>query len=237
MRSTRRAPGRATTILAMALVGVTIFTGLSSGATNPLTKKRALKLFYTKAQADQRFLDGAEGGALFLDASEANAMLLDQGEGDVRYVQEDETKVGTFTCPARAFTAASAASYVFSDGLLYSTNLSGASCPIDLPDGAEVTSFTATVHDFDNVREVDCALRRYDLIPPIAAPDTLAEAGTTTIGTLGDIQVTDSSISTPVINNAAWGYTVDCDLGFDQAIGIYGVVVDFTVTGGLGAAA
>jgi hypothetical protein len=55
MRSNRAASFRALSVLALALVGVVLVAGISPGATTPLTKQKAKKLFYTKAQADERF--------------------------------------------------------------------------------------------------------------------------------------------------------------------------------------
>lgn len=55
MRS-NRAGFRALSVLALALVGVVLVAGISPGASKPLTKQKAKKLFYTKAKADQRFV-------------------------------------------------------------------------------------------------------------------------------------------------------------------------------------
>lgn len=60
MRSKFPSSFRALSVLAIALAGVMLVSGISPGATKFLTKKKALKLFYTKAKADDRFLNVGE---------------------------------------------------------------------------------------------------------------------------------------------------------------------------------
>ena len=51
---------RAVAVLAMAAVAAGVLAGVSVGAGKALTKKKALKLFYTKGGADSRFINVGE---------------------------------------------------------------------------------------------------------------------------------------------------------------------------------
>jgi hypothetical protein len=75
-----RSMRRGALVLAVTILAAGAFAAapaLSAG--KGLTKKRALKLFYTKAQSEARFLDQAEGDARFLNTDEkaADAERLD----------------------------------------------------------------------------------------------------------------------------------------------------------------
>jgi hypothetical protein len=63
MPSRRPVLSRAVSVLVLALAAVTVVAGVSPGATRFLTKKKALKLFYTKAKADAKFIDSDEASA------------------------------------------------------------------------------------------------------------------------------------------------------------------------------
>ncbi|MDQ4006055.1 MAG: hypothetical protein M3135_07140, partial [Actinomycetota bacterium] len=74
--------------MAVLITGVLVgglFAGLpATAAKKPLTKKKALKLFYTKSQSDARYLDQNQGDTLYLS----------QTEGDARYVSLSATDRG-----------------------------------------------------------------------------------------------------------------------------------------------
>lgn len=57
---------RGAAVLAGAAVVAAALTGAATGAGKPLTKKRALKLFYKRAQADARFVE--DGGTFMVTA-------------------------------------------------------------------------------------------------------------------------------------------------------------------------
>lgn len=59
MRNSRTA-SRALSVIALSIVGVVLVAGISQGDSKPLTKQKAKKLFFTKAQADERFLNVGE---------------------------------------------------------------------------------------------------------------------------------------------------------------------------------
>jgi hypothetical protein len=51
---------RAAAVVTLTIVAAGAIAGVSTGAAKPLTKKRALKLFYTKGGADERFVNAGE---------------------------------------------------------------------------------------------------------------------------------------------------------------------------------
>jgi hypothetical protein len=76
---------RGIAVLVAGLLVGGLFAGLpATAAKKPLTKKKALKLFYTKAQSDARYLNQSQGDTLFLS----------QTEGDARYVSLSATDRG-----------------------------------------------------------------------------------------------------------------------------------------------
>jgi hypothetical protein len=109
MRSNRAVSFRALSVLALAVVGVVLVAGISPGATRFLTKKKALSLFYTKAQADPRYinvdemaananlLDGQDSTAfLGANATAANANLLD-GQDSTAFLGANATAANANT--------------------------------------------------------------------------------------------------------------------------------------------
>ena len=75
-----------------------VFAGLpATAAKKALTKKKALKLFYTKAQSDARYLNQGQGDNLYLSQTEGDALYLSQSEGDARYVSLSATDRGPST--------------------------------------------------------------------------------------------------------------------------------------------
>lgn len=77
---TMRVAQRGIAVLAIAGVAIgAVAIAPATSATKFLTKKKAMKLFYTKAAAETRFLDEAEGDAAFLNMDEkaADAELID----------------------------------------------------------------------------------------------------------------------------------------------------------------
>ena len=65
----------AAVLIAGLLIGGLVAGLPATAAKKPLTKKKALKLFYTKAQSDTRYLNQGQGDTLYLS----------QTEGDARY--------------------------------------------------------------------------------------------------------------------------------------------------------
>ena len=82
---------RAAGVVALGVVAAFVGTALlpAVAAKKPLTKKRALTLFYTKGQADDRYLTSGEAGPMFLDQGEADQRFL-QGQGTVVSLAADE---------------------------------------------------------------------------------------------------------------------------------------------------
>jgi hypothetical protein len=80
---------RALSVIALSIVGVALVAGISTGATTFLTKQKAKRLFYTKAQSDNRFAPKSalmvEGWRLVQSPGQPsfNESCLDAGEQPV----------------------------------------------------------------------------------------------------------------------------------------------------------
>jgi hypothetical protein len=72
---------RAAAVVTLATVAAGAIAGVSTGAAKPLTKKRALKLFYTKGGADERFVNVGEISAS--SSQQTNLILNFVGPGNV----------------------------------------------------------------------------------------------------------------------------------------------------------
>lgn len=75
-------------VIALVLVGAVAFGSYAIGPAisgGPLSKKKAKKIFYTKAASEERFLDQAEGSAQFLDPAEGDGRYYTKGASDGRY--------------------------------------------------------------------------------------------------------------------------------------------------------
>lgn len=75
---TKRPWTRAVTVLVLAGLGATLFAMAPAAAVKAFTKKKALKLFYTKAQSDSRFTNiGEKATSAIIADNAANADKLD----------------------------------------------------------------------------------------------------------------------------------------------------------------
>jgi hypothetical protein len=107
-------------------------------------------------------------------------------------------------------------------------------CDPGLPNGAVVTKVQFTVRDAHFISDMtNCALVRSSLIPSRA---TIAEVLAGPLGTSeepGDVRLIDDSIAFATINNAKFGYWLQCRIEAAPAsgeIGLYGANVTYTIT-------
>jgi hypothetical protein len=114
-------------------------------------------------------------------------------------------------------------------------------CDPGLPTGAVVTKvqFTALLHQGFGV--ADCALRRSGLTTATAT--TAQDLGRVSFAggsTTGVVRLTDSSIVNATIDNANWGYWLECsfngNFGWSTApySGLYGADVTYTISAAKG---
>lgn len=110
-------------------------------------------------------------------------------------------------------------------------------CDPKLPNGAVVTKVQFTVRQVEAGIE-DCALRRSSLVAASAATvQDLARVTTPySDGVATVFRVTDTSITNATVDNAKYGYWLECELrlltqfGIGQGIGIYGADVIYTIS-------
>lgn len=225
MRSKLPGPFRALSVLAIALAGVMLVAGVSPGAAKPLTKKKALKLFYTKAQADEQFVNVGEkaGDADKLDGQDSSAF------GQLATVNR------TASCPGSGF-------YPEASSHPYTTSVSGGGvehrrhtsatqvielhCPVNLPQGAVITGVRLVVFDGGNTSPDfigPCHLRR---IPATGVPAVLAATGNTSSAfNSGVTTLDDTTITSPVVP-AEVSHYLSCDTSNGPSVGIVMGLVD-----------
>jgi hypothetical protein len=118
-------------------------------------------------------------------------------------------------------------------------------CDPGLPTGAVVkqVQFTALMEQVTQTQSAgvsDCALRRAGLT--VASATTVQDLATVQFGAAsGVVRLTDNSITSATIDNASWGYWLECtfndswtwDLITPQT-GLYGAKVTYTITAAKG---
>lgn len=235
MRSSRAVPFRALSVLGVALLTVVVVAGVSPGATKFLTKKKALKLFYTKGKMDETL----KGFYTKAQVDQALTEYYTKTEADGRYVGALPIRTGYWSCPSQAFQEFSSSStYVTGeDGYAYGDSL--LTCNVTLPHGATVTGFSATLHDTSPTTLAFCDLSSKDLSSTIGEQTFLAFAETEVSATPGDIRVAGTFHEVPLtIDNQNFAYRARCmgDSG-TSTTGFFGVTITYTLTAIQGAAA
>jgi len=104
-------------------------------------------------------------------------------------------------------------------------------CPLDLPDGATMTSFTASLSDLSTTATTSCQVIRMDVTGSAfglgtGTQDVLATTALTT-GSFGDQVVTTSIIENPIVNALRYAYYASCSTSAN--LGVNGVVVQYTL--------
>lgn len=114
-------------------------------------------------------------------------------------------------------------------------------CDPALPNGAVVTKVQFTAELEQGFGVGDCALRRSGLTTATAA--TAQDLGRVSFGTsvtTGTVRLTDSSIANATIDNANWGYWLECSFTdlwpWDQTptSGLFGADVTYTISAAKG---
>jgi hypothetical protein len=145
------------------------------------------------------------------------------------YVQKSAKVTGNWSCAGTAFEPASSAeTYDLSGSEKFST--SGAAlfrCSVDLPDGAIVTAITFGIKD-NSGDNASCDMWRTNMASSIGGETLMGTVSSS--GAPGPAQITTTSISAPVIDNANYTYFVQCYLvGSDNTLGLYGANVAYHV--------
>jgi hypothetical protein len=184
-------------------------------------------------------VDVARNSLTGADLSEAslgrvpNANRLD-GLDSTQFVRKTDSFTRHFSCAGTAWeNATSEVGYEVDGSLKHSDGSFHAVffCSADIPDGATVTEVSFSVKDSHQSYDVECSMWRTNMRTQVGGAQPMAD-GVVTQGTPGDVRISDSTINEPVIDNARFSYHLGCSVGADSAIGLYGAIVTYTMSGG-----
>jgi hypothetical protein len=183
----------------------------------------------TGADVARNSLTGADVNELSLDKV-PNANRLD-GLDSTQLVRKSESFTRRFACAGTAFeNGFSADDYSLSRLLKFGQGPLPAlfRCSVNIPDGALVTDVSFAVKDTDAAQDVRCSMWRTNVTTEIGAETAMAD-NVATSGTPGDVRITDPTIDQPVIDNGNFAYFLQCWVGTDGTIGLYGATVTYAV--------
>ena len=163
----------------------------------------------------------------------AKQTFFTKTQANARYLEDGSAKTGSVGCPGHAFVPNdSTIEYGTSASLRYMAASGGGSfmCALHLPDGAVMTRLSATLKDNHDFANVTCAIGHTVLAT--GGETALAEAGTTVPGTPGQVQLEDTTITSPTIDNGAFAYRLACTINGNaaQEVGFYAVAVDYAIS-------
>ena len=106
-------------------------------------------------------------------------------------------------------------------------------CPLDIPHGATITTFMASLDDRSVSSGSFCSLWRMDVTGGLLGAGNgtfiqLAQSPST-VGSSGDQVVSTSTITNPVVDARRYAHYALCTAGNNQDLGINGVVVHYTL--------
>jgi hypothetical protein len=190
--------------------------------------------------ADADLLDGiSSAGFLTAGGKAVDSNLLDNLDSTA-FLQGATTHTRFFSCAGTSFFPDDdTITYDSLDGLRYPTTGTPASfrCNVVIPNGATVTRVDFSVRDSSGAASVDFTeMWRTNMVSTIGTQTEMADAGTTTVGgTPGDIQLSDTTIASPVIDNNQFSYYLLCGVTSASSVaGCYGANVTYTISGSNG---
>lgn len=161
-----------------------------------------------------------------------------QAFGDGRWVRKAAVQTGYFSCAGTAWESAfGGTTYDTSGSEKFRTGGDTGlfRCSVNLPNGASVTAARFSVEDTDPT-DVTCELWRTNMVTGIGTETLMADASSS--GTPGSVQISDTTVESPLIDNAKFAYFAQCLVsGTTSAAGVYGANIQYKVTGLKGAAA
>jgi hypothetical protein len=161
-----------------------------------------------------------------------NANRLD-GLDSSQLVRKSDSFTRHFACAGTAWeNSMSAVGYSLEGSLKHSDGSFHALffCSPNLPDGATVTEVSYSVKDSHESYNVECSMWRKNMKTQIGGGVAMT-GEVVTSGTPGDVRISERTINFPVIDNARFSYLLACWVGADSAIGLYGAIVTYTVSG------
>jgi hypothetical protein len=139
-----------------------------------------------------------------------------------------------FSCAGTAFeSSSSTAGYSLDVALKFGEGPVPAlfRCSVTIPDGARVTEVSFSVKDTHASEDDECSMWRTNMTTTIGAETAMADELATS-GAPADVRLIDTTIEHAVIDNDRYSYFLQCRVGTDDATGLYGAIVTYTVTAG-----
>ncbi len=154
------------------------------------------------------------------------------GLDSTQFVRKTDVYTRHFSCAGTAFeSSSSAAAYTLDVALKFGEGPVPAlfRCSVNIPDGASVTEVSFAVKDTSASEDDECSMWRTNMATAVGA-ETLMTDPLTTSGTPADVRLHDTTIEHAVIDNDRYSYFLQCRVGTDDATGLYGAIVAYTVT-------
>jgi hypothetical protein len=185
--------------------------------------------------------NGALGGTDVADDSLTGADVSEWSLGKVpdadrldgfdstQFVRKTDSFTRHFSCAGTGFeNSSSAAGYSLDVALKHGTGPAPARfrCSVNIPDGAKVTAVSFSVKDTHASEDDECSMWRTNMTTAIGAETAMAD-GLTTSGTPADVRLIDTTIEDAVIDNDSYSYFLQCQVGTDNATGLYGAIVTY----------
>jgi len=161
-----------------------------------------------------------------VNAAELNGFTSDQ------FVRSDAEHNGYASCSgANMFPDNSTDEWASSSYLKYPTVASGIefSCVLDLPNGATVTFFQATLRDASGTEEIGSCLLHAHLLSTDSG-SAMASIGASGVAfSTGNFTAGSGSITNPVVDRSLYSYIAGCVVnGSGDDVGVIGIQVSYT---------
>ena len=177
-------------------------------------------------------LDGQDSTD-FLGADDvaADSELLD-GLDSTAFARTDIERQGQSSCSSYELVPVNSGyGWTLNQNRIYSTtDALHLRCQFHVPNGAELTSFSAAIRDTSATEYVACRLER---IPHIGtAVYDYAAVATGQAATPGDVTVTNSTGLPEIVDNAEWIYVGNCSfVGLGTDLGVFSTTLEYTFSG------
>jgi hypothetical protein len=154
------------------------------------------------------------------------------GFDSTQFVRKTDSFTRHFSCAGPAFeNTSTSAGYSLDVALKFGEGPVPAlfRCSVDVPDGATVTEVSFAVKDTSASEDDECSMWRTNMATAIGDETSMTDVLTTS-GTPADVRLIDATIEHAVIDNSRYSYFLQCEVGTDDATGLYGAIVTYTVT-------
>jgi hypothetical protein len=138
---------------------------------------------------------------------------------------------GNFSCAGSAWeSAVSTGTYAITGSEKHGT--AGAPlfrCSVALPDGVAITAVNFAVRDANPTDNADCDLYRTNMVTAVGGELLMANATTAGLVAPGNVQIGDTTVVEPTVDNGNYSYFVQCRTGADSTTGVFGATLTYAV--------